>query len=325
LARKIVLHIGAAKTGSSAIQAFIRANLDFFNDHGFVVPDRMAGLGQRITGEHVMSLQKLITDPDPSRIVEVFAELRDKPEDGRTVLISAENLSNLGKHARFGAALEGFDPTVILYIRRQDELLTSAWQQWHSKVEGDFNAWLIKGLREYGHWDRVIEQWESVVGKGRVKVRVFDRADLVEGDVLRDFLYCLGLDSKSDKPLTDLGVINPSYTDIITPLVQGNRGIFSDPNDSAFYDMVGDLTGDDYISGRKVSLLSLGQRESIQFYYRDINRRVCKEYFPGRAQLFLPLNHAKYDYLSADQMMERQMKFLTHLIFKLSQKKDLTK
>ena len=321
MARKIILHIGASKTGSSAIQAFIRANLDFFNAQGFVIPDRMMGLTTKITGEHVMSLQELATDPDPARINDAFRLLRDKPAKDKTILISAENLCNLGLHRRFADALEGFDASVVLYIRRQDELLTSAWQQWHSKLESDFNAWLLKGLRHYGHWDRVIDQWESVVGKGRVTVRLFDRAEMVEGDLLRDFLHCLGLDPKTDEPEFDIGSVNPSYSDIITPLVAGNRDIFRDSHDSAFYNMVGQLTGGSYVETRKTSLMSRDQRESVLFYYRDINQRVCKAHFPGRSHLFAPVNHEKYQYLDADDLQQKQLKFLTHMIFKLYQRK----
>ena len=42
--------------------------------------------------------------------------------DGKTLLLSAENLSNLGNHHYVADALSGRDARVIVYIRRQDEL-----------------------------------------------------------------------------------------------------------------------------------------------------------------------------------------------------------
>lgn len=320
MARKIFLHIGAAKTGSSAIQAFIRANLDYFAAQNFVIPDHVLGLGARIPGNHVMPLQELITAPDASRLRVAFKGLREGPEADKTVLISAENLSNPGAHRYFTEALDGFDATVILYIRRQDELLTSAWQQWHSKIGDDFQAWLIKGLQHDGHWDRVIADWESIVGKGRVTVRLFEPEAMVGGDLRRDFLHCLGLDASSTAPEFDSGPVNSSYSDIITSLVAGNRDIFENVHDNAFYQMIGEMTGDTYVEKRKVSLLSRAQRDNILLYYHDINARVCAAHFPDRATLFSPVQHAKYQYLSADEVTARQLKFLTHLIYKLSQK-----
>lgn len=320
LPRKIFLHIGAAKTGSSAIQAFIRANLDYFAAQNFVIPDHMLGLGSRIPGNHVMPMQELISAPDAKRLQAAFKVLREEPEADKTLLISAENLSNPGAHSYFTEALEGFDATVILYIRRQDELLTSAWQQWHSKVGDDFQAWLIQGLQNYGHWDRVIADWQSIVGKGRVTVRLFEHEAMVEGDLLRDFLHCLGLDASSTAPEFDLGPVNPSYSDIITPLVAGNRDIFENVHDNAFYQMIGEVTGDTYVEKRKVSLLSRAQRDNIVLYYQDINARVCAAHFPDRDRLFGPVQHARYQYLSTDEMTDRQLRFLTHLMYKLSQK-----
>lgn len=318
MARKIILHIGASKTGSSAIQSFMRLNHDYFSENGFFIPDSHLRKSPKISGEHVMVLQELMTDPDKSRVIDAFDFLRDTVSDDQTILISAENLSNLGRHALLEKALEGFDVEVILYIRRQDDLLQSAWQQWHSKIESDFNGWLIKGLRQYGHWDRLINQWESVVGEENVKVRIFERSEMAGGDLLRDFLDCLGLDPMTEEPEFDVGTVNPSYSDLITPLVAGNSNIFKDANDSAFYHMVGRLTGDTYVKQQKVSLMSRQQRESTMFFYRDINQRVCKKSFNGRKQLFAPIDHSKFLYLTEEELTKRQLQFLTHLVFSLA-------
>ena len=320
--RKIFLHIGAAKTGSSAIQSFIRRNRYFFAEKGFEIPDRMMQLGTKVTGEHVIALQEMLSDPDPSRLRAAFEALRDQPEAGKAILISAENLSNPGHHKQIADVLDGFDASVILYIRRQDDLLTSAWQQWHSKTENDFQGWLIRGLRQYGHWDRIIDNWEGVVGKGRVTVRLFERNEMIEGDLRRDFLQCLGLDAKTTEAEFEPELSNPSYSDVITSLVAGNTDIFKNAHDNAFYHMIGKMTGDYYVESQKVSLLNKAQRDSIVLYYREINKRVCENYFPGRAQLFSPVDHSRYQYLDAAEMLERQMKFLAHLVCKLVQEKD---
>ncbi|MCV2891178.1 hypothetical protein [Ruegeria aquimaris] len=317
--RKIIFHIGASKTGSSAIQAFIRINQNFLTQHGFVIPDHMLGLGTRITGEHVFAFQNLISEPDNSLLRETLKTLYSEADEGKTILVSAENLCNLGNHRFFSGLLEDFEPRVILYIRRQDDLLTSAWQQWHSKVETDLHAWIIKGMTKIGHWDKVIEDWESVVGEGNVDVRIFQREDMAEGDLLRDFLQALGLDPKSEDAQYEVGTVNPSYSDVITQLVSGNRGIFSNSHDNAFYKIVGSLTGKHYVENRKVSLITRDQRESILSYYDQINQRVCQKYFPDRPQLFAPVKHHNYQYLDEQEMMRRQLKFLTHMVFKLAE------
>lgn len=320
--RKIVFHIGASKTGSSAIQSFIAVNKDYFKENGFVIPDKFLKLGENITGEHVFSLQKLILNDNKAQLRDAFDILDNTAPKEKAILFSAENLSNIGKHQIFKNNLEGFDVKVILYIRRQDDLLCSAWQQWHSKIERDIHAWLIRALMHYGHWDRVIQNWESVVGEGNVSVRLFQRDDMVEGDLFRDFLAALDLDPKTNEPNFDIGTINPSYNDIITPLITNNPGIFSDVHDNSFYSFIDKFTGDTYTKTRKVSLITREQRNSIIQYYANANQRVCKKYFPGRQELFAKVRHADYDYLAQEEMTERQMKFLTALIYRVGQKQS---
>ena len=192
MSANVILHIGAAKTGSSAIQSFLKKNHLAFSKLGYVVPDSVLGLTQAVTGEHVWAFQERIAANDQDGLCARLAAAAKLAGDGKTLLISAENLSNMGNHRFLKKFAEAYDIKVVLYIRRQDDLLTSAWQQWHCKVEQDFQAWLLKGIRLYGHWDRLANDWETVAGPGKVSVRLFDRATMVGGDLLYDFAGCIG-------------------------------------------------------------------------------------------------------------------------------------
>ncbi|MEO1491834.1 MAG: hypothetical protein AAFV19_06745 [Pseudomonadota bacterium] len=312
---QLVLHIGAAKTGSSAIQRFIQLNADWLAARDILVPDSRLGMSSKRTGEHVFTLEELFRRQEKERLTTTLTALCDKLNPGQRLLLSGENMSNHGRHAFFEDVAKKHPTEVIFYIRRQDELLTSAWQQWHSKVEEDFNAWLIMALRQYGQWEKLIKDWEGVVGAGRVKIRVFDRGDFPGGDLLKDFLQVLGFDPETSGADFDIGVVNPSYSDIITPLVAGNRNIFKDANDSDFYEVVHELTGESYTKGPKYSLISPRQREKIIEFYKPVNQRVCRDYFPGRARLFPEVDHAKYTYLDDGKLRDLQMRFLTEMAY----------
>jgi len=58
----IVLHIGANKTGSSAIQRFAQKNRASLLNRGFAIPDRTLGWSDKVTGEHVFTLQSWISN-----------------------------------------------------------------------------------------------------------------------------------------------------------------------------------------------------------------------------------------------------------------------
>ena len=318
---QLLLHIGANKTGSSAVQSFIRDNLSLLDEAGYAVPDNELKWSKRVTGFQVFGLAELFADGgSPERTAAVFDELMRTAPAGKTVLISAENLSNQGIQRFLTQVCSRYRTKVILYIRRQDELLTSSWQQWNSKIESDLDAWIVKSLRLHGNWAQIVEAWEQIAGKGAVTVRIYERAELRDGNVILDFMDCLGLGDKAGAAKLTGDEVNPSYSDVITPLVSGNRGIFRDVHDNEFYQLVGKLTGDSFAKRKRVSLISRDMREAIMEHYRAQNERVCRAYFPGRARLFAAVDHSKYEYLSHDQMREQQMKFLTEMVFRLSQK-----
>lgn len=118
--------------------------------------------------------------------------LRRSLPPGQAAVPSAENLSNLGRHRVFGQVAEAGPTRAILYVRPQDELLTSTWQQWCCKIEPDMRAWIVAPLHLIGLWERPIGDWDGVLGRGQVQVRLFERRSLVAGDVEADLAEARG-------------------------------------------------------------------------------------------------------------------------------------
>ena len=320
MAASLILHIGANKTGSSAVQTFLRLNHASLRAADVLVPDKELGTSNKITGEHVFAFQQLLSH---EKRAELASKLNLLVNAGSSrVVCSAENLSNGAHYQYFAKALQQVDCKVILYIRRQDELLTSSWQQWSSKREVDFEAWLVLALQRLGHWQRCIDGWEATVGPGNVIVRIFQKSDLRNGDVVDDFIECAQLSEPSDGFKRSTDIVNPSYSDLITPIVSGNEFIFSSEHDNRFYSLVGNLTGSHYVSQKRVSLISKAQREKIVEFYRQQNEHICKRYFPNRPRLFDPVNHDKYDYLTSEELVRRQLGFLCSLMFALAKRDE---
>ena len=311
MTQEFTIHVGANKTGSSAIQRFVQINRELLGDRGYAVPDRNLEWTNQVSGEHVFAFEKLMSGPRVSdNILTVFDRLASDAPTAKTILLSAENLSNLGKAEAFGKAAEKYRLKIILYIRRQDEMLTSSWQQWHSKSESDFDAWLLRGIRTIGHWERVINGWESVAGTEALSIRVFERDSFLNGDIQSDFLSTLGLDPKAVKAQYTSGEINPSYSDVITDLVAGNRSIFFDPHDLTFQKMIEKFEPVQSKRTPKISLLSPRQRDYIIEYFEAQNQRVCKRFFPNRPRLFELVDHRKYNYVTDDVLRKMQLRFL---------------
>ena len=64
---RLILHIGANKTGSSAVQEFLRLNVAALRKLNYIVPDRELGTSDRVTGEHVFALSGDVRQIQPLR------------------------------------------------------------------------------------------------------------------------------------------------------------------------------------------------------------------------------------------------------------------
>ena len=317
---EIVVHIGAGKTGSSSIQVFLARNANTLGNLGFLVPDSDLGVGGQVTGQHVWATQRCIRAADRAGLMSRIEQLVEKADRKQVVLISAENLSNVKSHEIFDEVGRRFRTRAILYIRRQDELLLSAWQQWFVKVNPELNAWLFKGIRLFGNWESVITDWESVIGVGNVAVRLFEKGSFFGDGLLDDFVDAIGLTGQKGQLDFSTGLINPSLSDVMTSIVEGSTSMFRDIHDNDYYRFVETVMGGAGASDRKVSLVSRAQREGLLGYYAAMNARVCARFFPGRKSLFEPIDHSKYDYLDETQMLRRQIQFLNELIYRSAQK-----
>lgn len=319
----IIIHLGANKTGSSSIQRFIQKNTEKLRELNFIIPDKELGTSDKITGEHVFALQEFVGGGDVAVTAlkkKIDGLLKGRTSEDQTLLISAENMGTSHGAKLFKKVLAKRDAKVIFYIRRQDELIESSWQQWHSKKEQDHDAWLIDAIRTLGHWEQILNGWESVVGLENVQVEVFQRSVFPEGNIIRDFIHKLGLSEHTDEFELNFKDANPSFSAYITPLVAGNERIFKNIHDNEFYRMVGALSGDKYAKEKKYSLMSQAQRENIMKYFGNQNERVRAKFFPDRERLFAEINHDKYQYTSHEDMMALQLRFMTTMMYEMGRK-----
>src|SRR5690606_34698940 len=147
-------------------------NLDALRKEGIVVPDTGLKLADEITGTHVRTMRALATEPVKGReqLEAAIAELFARIGDTTTLLTSAENLAAYPTAPLlFEGLAQDHDIEAIVYIRRQDEFVLSAWQQWNAKVQEDFLAWLIASVGTLGNWQTYLMNWEKVLPREKIK------------------------------------------------------------------------------------------------------------------------------------------------------------
>lgn len=224
--RRLVLHIGAPKTGSTAIQRFLRVNAhELATRHATHVPARF--FHQRVRMLNVFAHGEGATDRDLKLLgisrselgqrLEAYAATVRSALGGRAwplTVISSELLFGLHRPQiqRVHDLLAGLfsNVTVVVYLRRQDELEVARWLQGFKRgTAGSQSRAPFDPYRLWRDYRAVLEDWMAVFGDHALTVRIYDRIDFPDGDIVQDFLRLL------DLPLTVRMVVprevNPTW------------------------------------------------------------------------------------------------------------------
>jgi len=205
--RRLSLHIGAHKTGTTSLQVSLQHNEALLRSRGLSLayvapaPQVHRHLGY-LNPERIFPEGFCVHDP------QAFGEfLARQPTDH--VFASSENFSFIFQQRvldDLALALQGkFDQIEILvYLRRQDRHAVSHHQEGakpHRRPEEALWGHGLNALpdpspmqRLYLDYDARLRLWENAFGQQALRVRVFDRALLVEGDIVADALTVLGVD-----------------------------------------------------------------------------------------------------------------------------------
>lgn len=212
--KRILLHIGRHKTGTTSLQAFFTRNRERLLEQGIYYPQT----GIRNGGHH------LVAEPFPMRRLnqlraryspeqhELVQALRDEidsaPAD--TILISSEAFQNMGpKYAQ--RIFAGYQVEVVLYLRDQLSYFVSSYAQ---EVHADntmvdtVEDYYLKVFSGAVNYLEFLDNWHAVF-PGQMQVRLFERESMHRQNVVDDFCWhFLGLDISEGYQLAEAS--NPS-------------------------------------------------------------------------------------------------------------------
>ncbi len=208
---KIILHIGADKCGSTAIQKMLFHNADKLQNRGI----------SYLAGEFILAHDGTICrNEDGERIIdcEKLQERLDIAESRSSgiLIFSFEGFHTVSLRSLIEVSerLKDHEVHIVYYIREQADYVNSALLQ---KAKTNYVA--ENALRVFrGEWDGftghsyagILFTWRKAFPDSRYSVRIFDRRSLVGGDVVEDFFECIGV---SLEGLTrDRHVVNTAIT-----------------------------------------------------------------------------------------------------------------
>ncbi|HEX2590790.1 MAG TPA: hypothetical protein VHL34_04820 [Rhizomicrobium sp.] len=290
--KKLVLHIGVKKTGSTTLQQFLSKNRPNLREQNAVY---LRSPGKIVGGKFFELFQA--REPDRTKVDNFTAAFRREilgcEDTGvRVAIASDEALCEMRRDS--AVALQQFlssffkEVEIVVYLRRQDEAMASHYS---TSLRGGGTRLVplpeepdlkLKTL----HYEQMLEVWASAFGESWVRPRLYDRKELIDGDLLRDFLTVCGLNPNGnfnhiDNANTELSKDVQLFMGMLNKHIPARINGKPNPARGPLFHMF-----DDFPDTGKGMKPTRGEAEAFYQNFREINENVRRRWFKGREKLF---------------------------------------
>lgn len=308
---RLVLHIGTEKTGTTSVQESLAGNRQKLAELGYCYPVS-PGPANHVWLAMLAGQDRLVVDlagflgvpvPDLDLARAGFrrafqAEMAALPASVHTVVLSNEHCHGRLVRREEIQELKRFlaphfrEVEVWLYLRRQDRLAVSHYS---TKLRGNFTAERIfpkvHPSAWYYNYFELASAWAEVFGRDAMRLRIYERRELLGQDVATDFLAQLGIED----PAALLGLAQEANTALSAlgqvVLLEFNRRLQSD----AATDQLQRTLRPTRLRlanelGRRLKgpprLPARAEAEAFLATYADANEWLRQSFFPDRSILF---------------------------------------
>jgi len=196
---ELVLHVGMHKTGTSAIQSYLRKKTKYLlSDRNilYVREGRVRG-NKKIRKSHYMlackTVQRYSNRKNIKKEVNVWSKVNEEIKNikPKKAIISSEFLwpAEISEIRKIDSKIKD-QIRVILYVRSYYEMLKSVYMQHLKKGYSKNISKVIKNKLWYFDYVSIIKKWEKVIGEDNVGVGIYDR---VSSNVVGDFIKRVGI------------------------------------------------------------------------------------------------------------------------------------
>jgi len=261
----LVIHIGTPKSGTKALQEYLRVNNDALLEQGvrYLKAGREKGRG---TSHNELS--KAIRGKADDA---VWDRLRDElaSSDSRINVISAEGLW-LREPAEMRQQLPDVkDVQIVVYLRRQDRYLQSLYMQAVSSGrKHSFTAWR-ESVPDRGRYLDSIDDWAAAFGDDSIVVRPYERAGIV--DTVADFSRLIGAENLAREHQR-----NPSPRWELLHFIRALNNLKIKVDEHVLFKA---LIGKDPAYARSCDLLTYEESAALLRAYEEENRILSESYY----------------------------------------------
>ncbi|QOP42672.1 hypothetical protein FJR45_01385 [Sulfurimonas sediminis] len=319
--KKLFIHIGTGKTGTTALQNFLNNNNKLLQKK-YGITYAQTCIQDNAHHQLCTNFNKKeidITKIVPKRLEKLIQEAKDSESD--IFIISSEYFPGVTeeeiKNIYIKTLNKYFEIHIIVYLRRQDEYLESWFAQLIKTERYSANIYnTMSSLEHAGLFDyyNMIKKWNNYIDKKNIHVKIYEKNQFYKGNIFNDFMSIFNAEDISEFSILKSDP-NPSLTRDQALLIK------------AFYNAGLEHLMDDVIKkpfsfklSHSNKFLSPEERTKLVLKFNKSNEKVAKEYLDRQnGQLFineLPINSNENWEEIKQPSSEYLIRALTHLLAK---------
>ncbi len=306
--KTLYIHIGTPKTATTSLQHFCAENAPVFEEQGYCYPIYPHKFRHVSTLRNAFFLSYKLYDGDPAKkAMEEESFFRHGMDFDLqsfrkfdNVILSDEAIWNvvfkrgkpdLWEKLRREADRNGYVIKVIVYLRRQDGLAESWWNQ---KVKNGQREYSTVSWEEFMqdpsffelNYYEALEKIAQSVGKENMIVRRFGRQYFKNGSIFEDFVDALGMRYSHRFVISDekRNIRLFGNTHEIKRILNCIPGVSEKEN--RYLKNIVTVMSEQRSHQNKETMFSPEEAEQFMEQYRDGNRKIMQEYFGKDEDLF---------------------------------------
>lgn len=292
--KDLILHIGLHKTGTSTIQSFLGENINEFKRYGIHIPTFSDYIKSHPNLHHFFAAQ--VRSGSNETLINIIEEILKQSGNLATVLISSEMLS--AKKTDLVYLKKMLSPyfskiRICLYIRRQDELYCSIYNQIvkQNGISEEFDPTSVKYGRFYNYFE-LLQTFEKIWSKENITVRPYNKNSFENGNIIDDFCKnFLNISITSDFVIPKRK-FNISFSPEVLEYCRLTNIIIKRNEWGSISDILTQYTDTRINQKREMQLMTPQQRAKIVQKFEDINSKVAVEFMPkSNYKLFEDVNY----------------------------------
>lgn len=286
--RKLILHAGRHKTGTTTLQNFLHGNTDLLSQHDFCYPRcGLKGNGHHEIGAAMTRANIRTLGTNASKALDDYHSMLQHAIENNSsaVIISSEAFQNCDP-AIVRKFFDRFDTEVVIYLREPTGYLISSYAQ---KIQA---SRCTDTIEEYcksifkDHYGEFVDNWQRAFGSN-LRLRVYERNELIRQDIVHDFMTgILGIEEEQvDEHYTKTNA-NPTLS---RALLEYKRAInhcepLPKEHDRLLFNKLAVLAKSDQSGKITVSRQIV---ENLRCKFESSNKSIARKYF-NREHLFSP-------------------------------------